>query len=552
VVAFVALDPRFARRDAAGRAAVRFTAQDATAVADAMTARLGDPDVQLGRFAHNQLQFRPLASADDAAREGRGHPDFSTVIRRTLQDDAHAFVRLELDGQISTMAGHPDPTIEANYDVVVTIVRAVNRPQGLRVQRDGEVIGDVTLVMPNWLTTGGSHHGASGSGGGPGAPPIAITTTELPGLAAIAEGSPLGWPFHIRFGRNGNDANEQAVEGSNRGEGTIVLVLDTAPTRAAIEQSPIANPLFQSLRQRLGDLTISVRELGDLPTVPVEPSGGGDPYRMTDHGLFVAGLIHDIAPRAEIRLWRVLNDFGGGDLCTLVQALAEALETAQDERKPVLINLSLVINMPVETLNALWASPNFNFQQRFDATLDVALGEIRATDCVAVAAAGNGSGGEGPAQEPRYPARFDTVIAVAAANRGGQPALFADRGEVQSGTTPNGVATFGGDADRSGGGNPAIRPTVHLASGTPIRDAPIGIMISATVPQDNGQANETGWAYWAGSSFATPIVTGLTACLVSAGAPMNAIVNTILARAPELGPQAELGVSGIPVRQLVP
>jgi len=31
---------------------------------------------------------------------------------------------------------------------------------------------------------------------------------------------------------------------------------------------------------------------------------------MADHGLFVAGIIHSIAPQASLHLIRVLNDFG--------------------------------------------------------------------------------------------------------------------------------------------------------------------------------------------------------------------------------------------------
>ncbi len=33
-------------------------------------------------------------------------------------------------------------------------------------------------------------------------------------------------------------------------------------------------------------------------------------YKMADHGLFVTGLIRDVAPGAHIRLIRILNDYG--------------------------------------------------------------------------------------------------------------------------------------------------------------------------------------------------------------------------------------------------
>ena len=44
---------------------------------------------------------------------------------------------------------------------------------------------------------------------------------------------------------------------------------------------------------------------------------------MPDHGLFIAGLIRDIAPKASIRLIRILNDLGGGDLYNLFAALTD-------------------------------------------------------------------------------------------------------------------------------------------------------------------------------------------------------------------------------------
>src|SRR5947209_20618874 len=44
-------------------------------------------------------------------------------------------------------------------------------------------------------------------------------------------------------------------------------------------------------------------------------------FPMEDHGLFIADIVRDLAPEANIECIRVLNDFGVGDLRTLCIAL---------------------------------------------------------------------------------------------------------------------------------------------------------------------------------------------------------------------------------------
>src|SRR5207302_706095 len=83
-------------------------------------------------------------------------------------------------------------------------------------------------------------------------------------------------------------------------------------------------------------------------------------FRMPDHGLFVAGIIRDLAPDANIECVRVLNDFCTGSIQTLVDVLngitkrmspinpdtneaGDLYNIRKNSPKPVVINLSLVI-----------------------------------------------------------------------------------------------------------------------------------------------------------------------------------------------------------------
>ena len=80
-------------------------------------------------------------------------------------------------------------------------------------------------------------------------------------------------------------------------------------------------------------------------------------YAIPDHGLFIAGIIKDIAPNAELAVYRVLNDHGTTDLATLVQALEQAIEDARVAGKKLVINMSLAFAPPMRTIKKLLDKP---------------------------------------------------------------------------------------------------------------------------------------------------------------------------------------------------
>ncbi|HTD77325.1 MAG TPA: S8 family serine peptidase, partial [Chloroflexota bacterium] len=89
-------------------------------------------------------------------------------------------------------------------------------------------------------------------------------------------------------------------------------------------------------------------------------------------------------------------------------------------------------------------------------------------------------------------ARYQQVFAVAAVGPDGSPASYSNRADVLP--LGNGITSFGGEIGRDGAGV-------------------VGVYSANTFP--GGAANTTGWAQWAGTSFAAPIIAGLASRLWS-------------------------------------
>jgi subtilisin family serine protease len=133
---------------------------------------------------------------------------------------------------------------------------------------------------------------------------------------------------------------------------------------------------------------------------------------------------------------------------------------------------------------------------------------------VVVAAAGNDYFLYKKRTQPRLPADYDTVLCVVAADRDGRIANYSNRADVPF--TGNGVATYGGQGVRSTrkGGVQAV----EVPDGPPDdRDAVVGLYTRFDqVGPHQGPDESSGWAYWSGTSFATPIISGIAANLLAA------------------------------------
>lgn len=413
------------------------------------------------------------------------------------------------------------------------------------------------VVTPNWLSNAAD---GPGVGGGPGTEP------ELPD--DVRSDTPEDQRFHFRgeleelVMAQREEAARQAkqavpVEVTVRGAKVVVAVLDTCPAPTApdnavarISQGGYENELLMEV--------VGMTAAGTVPRVTIDASIAVDPnyfsgvvgsyapdwpghtpspgaagtgrFDIVDHGLFAAGIIKDICPTADIHLIRVLDQCGVGDLFALAQTLVMLpqhflADSSADKR--LIINLSLMLALPPEAeLNVIWPTRPANLDLGLAEIIDW-LEEQGEGKILVVAAAGNDGLVFSTPPEPRYPARFDSVLSVAALDALGNPSNFSNEGD-DSPSTPNGVATFGGRAliaEKAGRGRVVTKGgrTVRQLGSDDVEgikvattgnkpDAVLGIF-GAKQSSFTGNANKTGWGWWGGTSFATPIISGIAAVL---------------------------------------
>jgi hypothetical protein len=348
----------------------------------------------------------------------------------------------------------------------------------------------VSSAMPNWIVRSSQ-------------------TTWHPGPASAPEPAPEGaWQFEVpAAGREPADEPPKRV---------IVAVLDTSPgwegVQAAAGRMAFAgNALLQ--RVASGEAVKDWDEFSPPPAVPANLQG----HTIADHGLFVAGIVNSIAPQAEVHLLHVLDDQGLGRTDLLLDALDYCRYLAQGGT-PVVVNLSLYLMMPPrDDLAALQARPASRFVKHPLSGLHGVTLRDRLLDAVAVremihmllndgavivAAAGNDALAAKRHLPERPPADYQGVIGVVATDRDGKLAAYSNRADA--GSMHVSVATYGGQGVVEG-------DCVVVPPGDP-RDGVVGLYTRERVNAcGDSPPNVTGWAYWSGTSFATPIVSALAA-----------------------------------------
>lgn len=369
----------------------------------------------------------------------------------------------------------------------------------------------IVSAMPNWLVTAAPTWYEDG---GPAFPPRPAPGLDVPGAST----SQVGW--HVTL------EDPTIPLDRNGAEGVVVAVLDTAhhpdrlrsaATRPELRRNWLLHRLNTNLRSDNSSFSIEFDRYPVINDARTGRDAYDEPryYFMPDHGLFVAGLIRDIAPRARIRLIRILNDFGGCDLYNLFAALTDLEhELASGNLPRLVINLSLTVTPDVQRLPFVWFDHRqwqtgqlpgvIRLVQFLEEGLRLLFDSLRDHGALIVAAAGNDSAsearkGRGP-RPPRAPARYDSILSVTSVNSRAQPSQFANAAGVFPGST--GVATLGGDGS-------------ELIDVNALPDAVRGLYISPTFPQ--GQQNTTGWADWSGTSFSTAIVSAVSAHLLAQG-----------------------------------
>jgi subtilisin family serine protease len=382
---------------------------------------------------------------------------------------------------------------------------------------------NVVSAMPNWLVTVAPQFH---SDGGPAVPPRPAPQVDL----TAADSQPVGW--HISFNDTGLQFDSQGAEE------VLIAVLDTAQhpdrvmnasIRPEFRRNRLLQRLAEDLRNQNGFLEIDYDRYPIISDVSTGHDVYSQPvyYKMADHGIFVTGLIRDVAPGAQIRLIRVLNDYGGGDLYNIFAALTDLeLELLSGHIRRLVINLSLNIMPDIRRLPYVW----FDHRQlpstqlagavrvlaHIEDGLRLLFESLFAYGVLIVAAAGNDSvlankQGQKP-RPPRIPALYETTLSVASVNSRFAPSIFANAACMPPLNT--GVATFGGDSDGE-----------LDVNGLP--EAVRGVYIAPTFP--GGEQNVSGWADWSGSSFATAIVSGLGAHLLAQDWPLANAISRIAA-----------------------
>lgn len=377
---------------------------------------------------------------------------------------------------------------------------------GLPAFSNGIIVNGASL---NWLTS------VVSQGAGTGGPA---------GIPSPYYGSRKNAPYMFDIVRALQDCN---MYGS--GDGVDVVILDTAPSAhelvAAYKEWP-DHPLIPTLLGPNGKLHLYPATYDETVRLGNASLNDSD-YRMTDHGSFIAGIIHSIVPEAEIHLIEVLNQNGVGDFRSLLDGLRKALSLRRSDRK-LFINCSWMLDLPGDDHhchhrpvdpNQVLSDPDLEFERqvRLSAAKDRAILlwmeslflQFAPHGRGAIAAAGNDAYDDESKQAnqkhvrplARYPAALSTVVGVGAlpasldysvdpANKKiYQTSEFSNRSDRPERV---GVATLGGE---EGDGKGVL--------GLYIGEFP------------DGRINHTKWAWWAGTSFATPILTAVVASLAS-------------------------------------
>lgn len=425
------------------------------------------------------------------------------------------------------------------------LVNLINR--NLDTLRQGKI--PVVAAMPNWLSGGAGCLTHTF-----GVPPIPVSQgnscTSSTGL----------WPITLP------DLSD-TMQGL-KGDGVTVFVLDSMPSSDEIINAANSagnnNLLLHEIVQQISSgqtpsITLKYQYLGQRldNSTAEQPKSGDDlygrpftPYPSSDHGLFITGILRDLAPGATIEYIRVLNDFGVGDTTGLVDALIEIQKRMEENgnlyNQPVVINLSLGAIPSQEDLAQLWFNADYSYQSEEFANivkdnellrlgLHLVIQRLTELGAVIVASTGNDSSihqwepwtaNPAPRKGPRYPAGFPEVISVGAVDKLGRAAPYSNYPQLPP--NHNGIATYGG-------GMPTAVPPVGLGGTVPPQDhgpdphtmttaidvdGVIGVYTAPKYPalaaDDQSQSYDAlpysyDWAYWSGTSFAAPIISAVAA-----------------------------------------
>jgi hypothetical protein len=492
------------------------------------------PNRKYGYFRDDQITFLVTRSEEELARQQL--QDFATAINGRLEPlrtglrggmsstviekipEAISFPKL-MDGEIlrskGLLASKEPGTVSNAFSLIkcdlknapsnpaalLDIINNLNKQSSRNSGNVPEPIAGLTVqgASPNWLVSVASQAGGTG---GPGGKP-----SPYYGNRKIA-------PYNLDIVTK---LKNKKIYGD--GDGVDVAILDTAPCAqdlvAAYKEWP-DHPLIATLLGPNGKLHLYPATYEELLRLTCTSLNNHD-YKMTDHGLFIAGLIHSIVPKAEIHLIEVLNQYGVGDFTSFAQGLLKVWTEIFKPDRLGADNWSFMFESPRHDNHCRHmdqtGDPDAEFERAVrdfsksdQATLvmlEFLFNQLFGLGKQAIAAAGNDArDGDKDRTPARYPAALKSVKGVGAFPRSLEKlptgkyrtSVFSNFSESpdKRGVVNRGIGTLGGE---EGDGKGVL--------GLYIGEFP------------DGSQNDSKWAWWAGTSFAAPILTGAVASILS-------------------------------------
>ncbi|MBO0782297.1 MAG: S8 family serine peptidase, partial [Ktedonobacteraceae bacterium] len=418
-------------------------------------------------------------------------------------------------------------------------------------------------ASPNWLSGGTPVNGGCETHGCPQSPPIPVREPysswhiNLPNLSpALQERTGEGVTVFVLDTR----PEPQRIAEAAQRAGTNNTLLQTIAEQISSEEPSIV------LRDPELALPWIIEESNaQQPATGRDICGRLVGFDVTDHGTFVMGIVRDVAPGAKIECVRVLNNYGVGTVGVLVEALEEIHHRMSEINpetgeagdlygKPVVINLSLVTIPHQEEVVQWWSMGAYANQVRMTEeteplphSLHGIIQSLAALGAVIVGAAGNDSDVRQcfpmskpktlvvstERMKPRFPAAFPEVISVGAVDKDGHATAYSNDPVGVGSTHHNGVATYGGgipvpifpeggECEHTHADCDPFDEQCMTGVDLSRMDALVGVYTARCYPalsvEDEQQSysapNDNGWAYWSGTSFAAPIISGVAARLL--------------------------------------